>query len=110
MFMQYFSSLACTQTDLDKFLIIFEENFRMSFILETLINVFRCFIGRGSIFLILFCLKIGLSTIEKRTQHFSSFFNGRFLNKKVSTKFQDFSEKLLSEFKKHPNLSMQFYT
>jgi hypothetical protein len=28
MFMQNFSSLACTQTDLDKFLTIFEENFR----------------------------------------------------------------------------------
>jgi uncharacterized HAD superfamily protein len=29
MFMQNFSSLACTQTDLDKFLTIFEENFRI---------------------------------------------------------------------------------
>jgi hypothetical protein len=27
--MQNFSSLACTQTDLDKFLTIFEENFRI---------------------------------------------------------------------------------
>jgi hypothetical protein len=29
MFMQNFSSLACTQTDLDKFLTIFEENIRI---------------------------------------------------------------------------------
>jgi hypothetical protein len=29
MFMQNFSSLACTQTDLDTFLTIFEENFRI---------------------------------------------------------------------------------
>jgi hypothetical protein len=29
MFMQNFSSLACTQTDLDIFLTIFEENFRI---------------------------------------------------------------------------------
>jgi hypothetical protein len=29
MFMQYFSFLACTQTDLDKFVTIFEENFRI---------------------------------------------------------------------------------
>jgi hypothetical protein len=29
MFMLNFSSLTCTQTDLDKFLTIFEENFRI---------------------------------------------------------------------------------
>jgi hypothetical protein len=29
MFMQNFNSLACTQTDFDKFLTIFEENFRI---------------------------------------------------------------------------------
>jgi hypothetical protein len=29
MFMRNFSPLACTQTDVDKFLTIFEENFRI---------------------------------------------------------------------------------
>jgi hypothetical protein len=31
MFMQNFSSLACTQTDLDKFLTIFKKNSRFSY-------------------------------------------------------------------------------
>jgi hypothetical protein len=148
MFMHNVNSLACTQTDLDKFLTIFEENFKIfqenSWVYNFIFNLakhvhakfqlsslypdglrqfFFNFKKKVSFFKkILFSLVVayffllqifqetGLSTTFKLSFHLICVWVDRHIFDNFLRKFRDFSGKLLSKFKKIPNLSMQFYT
>jgi hypothetical protein len=91
MFMQNFSSPASTQTDLDKFLTFFQEKIRI-FQENTEANC-RNFQNQEVYQL--------TKHVHAKFQHSSIYPDGiRFFLNTFSRKFQNFSEKLLSEFQK----------
>jgi hypothetical protein len=103
MFMLNFSPLPATQTHLDKFLTIFQENFRVC--QENSVANFKKFqiwiyIYIGQLALHVHA-KFQLSTCysDQLRQIFDHF----------SRKFKKFSRKLLSEFQKNPNLNTHLY-